>query len=203
MTEETKGYHHGDLRRALLEAAEAELAEAGVEGFSLRKVARRAGVSHAAPAHHFGSAAGLLTALAAHGFRTFVAFMKEAQKACDPDPVEQLIGAGLGYIAFARERNALFRLVFSSAKPDHEDPDLAAAGEAAFTHLVDCVAAITGQSGFQHWPSMLDAYAVWAMAHGLGDLMSSERMKELSELPEAERQAALRALLMRVVPRAG
>ena len=66
-------YHHGDLAAALLAAAEAELAEKGVEAFSLRSVAKRAGVSHAAPAHHFGDATGVLTALATEGFRRFLA----------------------------------------------------------------------------------------------------------------------------------
>ena len=60
-------YHHGDLRAALLRAAEAELNEAGIEAFSLRRVAKRAGVSHAAPAHHFRDVRGLLTALSAEG----------------------------------------------------------------------------------------------------------------------------------------
>ncbi|NRB03591.1 MAG: TetR family transcriptional regulator, partial [Rhodobacteraceae bacterium] len=68
-------YHHGDLRAALIEAGLQELEATGTEAFSLRKVARRAGVSHAAPAHHFGDVTGLLTALAAEGFRRFVVAM--------------------------------------------------------------------------------------------------------------------------------
>src|SRR5262245_45102253 len=85
-------YHHGNLRAALLEAAEAELEAEGIEGFSLRGVAKRAGVSHAAPAHHFGDASGLLTGLAAEGYRRFVA----AQKNASSDGMSQLVAAGLG-----------------------------------------------------------------------------------------------------------
>ena len=72
-------YHHGDLRAALLHAAEVELEHNGIEAFSLRKVAKRAGVSHAAPAHHFGDVSGLLTALAVVGNRRFIKCMAEAE----------------------------------------------------------------------------------------------------------------------------
>ena len=72
-------YHHGDLRAALLRAGEEQLARSGVAGFSLREVASRVGVSHAAPAHHFGDAQGLLAALAAEGFRRFLAAMRHRQ----------------------------------------------------------------------------------------------------------------------------
>ncbi len=107
-----KPYHHGDLRAALLAAGEAELTEKGVEGFSLRAVAKRAGVSHAAPAHHFGDVGGLLTALAAEGFRRFQATL-DAREAGIGDPRERAVAAGLGYMEFAMARPALFRLVFA------------------------------------------------------------------------------------------
>ena len=87
-------YHHGDLRNALVAAAEAELAEHGIEGFTLRGCAKRAGVSHAAPAHHFGDAAGLLTAVAAAGFERFLTFQRQRQEAASPDPSSQLVAAG-------------------------------------------------------------------------------------------------------------
>ena len=89
-------YHHGDLATALLAAAEAELTEKGVEAFSLRQVAKRAGVSHAAPAHHFGDANGVLTALAAHGFAEFLATQHAFEARALKTPRDQLIAAGLG-----------------------------------------------------------------------------------------------------------
>jgi AcrR family transcriptional regulator len=73
MPKSKDSYHHGDLRAALIKAGEAVLAETGVTGFSLRAVAKRVGVSHSAPAHHFGDAKGLLDALATEGFRRFLA----------------------------------------------------------------------------------------------------------------------------------
>jgi len=138
-----KPYHHGDLRAALLAAGEAELAERGIEGFSLRSVAKRAGVSHAAPAHHFGDVGGLLTALATEGFLRFQAAL-DAREAGVTDPRERALRAGLGYLDFATARPALFRLIFSSAKPDVTDPAFQAAAEAAYQHLVGLVKAMGG-----------------------------------------------------------
>jgi AcrR family transcriptional regulator len=185
-------YHHGHLRAALLAAAEAELAERGVEGFSLRSVAKRAGVSHAAPAHHFGDVGGLLTALAAEGFRRFQATL-EAHEAGNADPWDRAAAAGLGYMEFAMARPALFRLVFAGEKPDFADRELVEAAEAAYAHLVGLVEGVGG--GPQ------DVAALWAMAHGLADLARGKRLRMLACGSEAERDAILRGLIHRVLPR--
>ncbi len=185
-------YHHGDLRAALLAAAEEELASTGPEGFSLRAVARRAGVSHAAPAHHFGDSRGLLSALAAEGFRRFLATQAAREAQAPPDPRSQLVAAGLGYIDFALARPTLFRLMFGSAKPDQASADLLAAGEAAYDHLAAQVAAVGGD--------MRDLAAVWAMAHGLADLAMSGRLAALRDLPDLERDATLSAMVARALP---
>lgn len=186
-------YHHGDLRAALLAAAEAELAEAGVEAFSLRKVARRAGVSHAAPAHHFGDVQGLLTALAAEGYRRFLATQAAHEARAAPDARSQMLAAGQGYVAFAQERPTLFRLLFGSSRPDYCDPDLHAAADAAYGHLVDQVTAAGGQGA-------TDVAAVWAIAHGLADLLAAGRLKALSDLPQTAREAAIIAVITRALP---
>lgn len=184
-------YHHGDLRAALLEAGEAELAERGVEGFSLRSVAKRAGVSHAAPAHHFGDVAGLLTALAAEGFHRFQATL-EAREAGATDARDRAVRAGLGYMEFAVSRPALFRLIFSSAKPDFADPELGAAAETAYRHLEGLIAALGG--GFA------EVTALWAMSHGLAGLCSGQRMRGVNALPVSERETFLRKIFERVLP---
>lgn len=189
---EERAYHHGDLRAALLAAAEAELAEKGVEGFSLRSVAKRAGVSHAAPAHHFGDAGGLLTALAVEGFRRFLATQQRREAVADPDPRAQLVAAGLGYVDFARENPALFRLIFSSDRPDFADPALCEAGDAAYGHLAAQVGAAGGGEA--------ETAAVWAMAHGLADLLAAGRLRALAGLPADARDAALSAILTRSFP---
>ncbi|MCF1710939.1 TetR/AcrR family transcriptional regulator [Tabrizicola sp. J26] len=186
-------YHHGDLHAALLAAGEAELAEAGIEAFSLRSVARRAGVSHAAPAHHFGDVQGLLSALAAEGFRLFLAAQMARQKQAADDPRSQMLAAGLGYVDFALARPALFRLMFSSDRPVFETDPLCSTSEAAFRHLEGGVAALGSKDP-------LDIAAIWATAHGIADLLASGRLKPLMALGPQARDAAVAEILRRVLP---
>ena len=188
-----KPYHHGDLRHALLTAAEAELAVHGMEAFSLRQVAKRAGVSHAAPAHHFGDANGLLTALAAEGYRQFLAAQAAREAMAPPEPRAQLIAAGLGYVDFALTRPTLFRLLFGSTRPDYRDPGLNAAAGAAYQHLADQVFAAGGRS-------VADEAAVWATAHGLADLLAAGRLKAIATCTPVERDAVVAAILQRSLP---
>lgn len=192
---EARRYHHGDLRAALLAAAEAELAARGMEGFSLRSVAKRAGVSHAAPAHHFGDVQGLLTALAAEGFRQFLAAQAAREAVAENDPAAQLVAAGLGYVDFAIARPALFRLLWQSERPDFMDADLGQAARAAYQHLVDQVMATGGQS-------TADEAAAWAVAHGLADLLASGRLQALGSLPVAARDDMVAGIIRRVLPSA-
>lgn len=191
-----KKYHHGDLRQALLTAASTELEQSGIEGFSLRKVAKRAGVSHAAPAHHFGDANGLLTALAAEGYQRFIDDMKHGERGRN----DAATGAGFGYIAFAAQNPALFRLIFASDRPNYEDETLAAAGEAAFRHLCGLIQTRTGTDPFEDSTAMEDAMALWAMAHGLADLLGSGRMGMLQELDKTTREAVIGRILSRALP---
>ena len=188
-----KPYHHGDLRTALLAAAEAEIAEHGIEAFSLRQVARRAGVSHAAPAHHFGDANGLLTALAAEGFRQFRA-MQAVREVGATTPRARQIAAGLGYVDFALARPALFRLMHSSDRPCYDTADLALVAREAYLHLAEGVAAISPMA------SDMDVATTWALAHGLADLMVAGRLPGLFHLPQEARDAAIAAILDRALP---
>jgi AcrR family transcriptional regulator len=194
-------YHHGDLRAALLAAAEAELTARGVEQFSLRGVAKRAGVSHAAPAHHFGDANGLLTALAAEGFTRFVATQRAHEAAAPPGQPDRLVAAGLGYIAFATAHPALFRLMFASQRPDFAAPALQEAARAAYQHLLDHIAELTGVPDPRESPAALtDATAAWAIVHGLADLLQTGRAGFLLSLPDAERTPVLAAIIRRCLP---
>lgn len=194
MTTTDKPYHHGDLRSALLAAAEVELTERGVEGFSLRSVAKRAGVSHAAPAHHFGDAGGLLTALSTEAFKRFQASML-AREIGASDPSDRAVRAGLGYLDFAMARPTLFRLIFSSKKPDFSDPDLMAAGDVAYGHLVRLVEDMGGD--------VADVAALWAMAHGIADLAAGQRLRMMAEMDDEARLEVIRDLLARVLPKGG
>ncbi len=190
----TAPYHHGDLRAALEQAATAELAAHGIEGFSLRGVAKRAGVSHAAPAHHFRDVNGLLTAVAAAGFRRFLARQHARQAGTAADPEAQLIAAGLAYVEFATAEPALFRLMFASDRPQFDDPALRAAADAAYAHLQQGVAAMPNAAGD-------DASMAWALVHGLADLLNAGRLKDLVALPEPERAQRLAQIIRRALLR--
>jgi AcrR family transcriptional regulator len=196
------GYHHGDLREALLAAAEEELDEKGVEGFTLRGCAKRAGVSHAAPAHHFKDADGLLTALAAVGFARFTAAMTARRSAAPADPRERLIALGLGYIDFATSEPALFRLMFASGRPDFDDPDLQQIAMNSLRQLIHGVGAIRGSADPGDKAAMLDVAAAWSMVHGIADLALSGRMKFMDEPGlAADPDATHRNLIERILPR--
>lgn len=185
-------YHHGDLRAALLVAAETELVGRGIEAFSLRRVALRARVSHAAPAHHFGDTRGLLTALAAVGFGRFLAVQRRREEGAGADPRDRLVAAGLGYVDFAMAHPALLRLMFGSDRTDYANADLKASAGTAYAHLSDLVRDAGGGAA--------DETATWAMVHGLADLTASGRLKPLVALEPAARDDALRAMIRRALP---
>jgi AcrR family transcriptional regulator len=189
-----KPYHHGNLQTVLLAAAERELATSGIEGFSLRGVAKRAGVSHAAPAHHFGDVNGLLTALAAVGFERFVAAQRARQEQAAKDPLSQLVASGLGYIDFARAHPALFRLMFSSDRPDHANPRLREFAEAAMAALIRDVRAVHGKTD-----AAAEIATAWAVAHGLADLIIAGRLKHVLNLPPAAQERALADILRHAI----
>src|SRR5262249_49721298 len=137
----TRPYHHGDLRRTLLDAAIAIVKEAGAGALSLRELARAAGVSHAAPYRHFPSREALLAALATEGFLGLGA-AREARAAGVTDPVARLTALGVGYVRYAVDHPGHFRVMFSRDLHEGiEDPALAAAGEPTLRALVDAVAA--------------------------------------------------------------
>src|SRR3954454_19387665 len=134
-------YHHGSLRAALLEAAERVLERDGLAGLTLRAVAREAGVSHAAPTHHFGDLTGLVSELAAIGFRQFNATM-QASRASGTTVLERGMASAKAYVAFALAHRGMYALMFrSNERLDHSRPALHEAAEAAFAGLAGSVAA--------------------------------------------------------------
>lgn len=117
-----RGYHHGDLREALVVAGRKLVEEKGIRGFTLRECARRAEVSHAAPAHHFASMDDLLAELVRRGFAELTAAMTtEAARAADDEPAARLVGLGVGYMAFTAANPTLFQLMFSR-EANHIEP---------------------------------------------------------------------------------
>jgi len=164
---EKRRYHHGNLRTALIAAAEDILRERGATGFSLREAARRAGVSAGAPAHHFGDARGLLTAVAAGGFARLARQLRTASEGAPPDRLAAIAAA---YLDFARENGALFGIMWLRDLLDQSDPDYLSAGRDAFNVLEQAatgrgVAVATG-------PRIPDpsVIAAWSLVHGLARL---------------------------------
>jgi AcrR family transcriptional regulator len=192
------GYHHGDLRAALIAAAETTIAATGVEDFSLRQVAKRVGVSHSAPAHHFGDAQGLLCALAAEGFRRFRAVMLERMAAAPQDAMAQLVASGHGYLDFAESAPALFTLMFGSRR-GRQTAELEEAGEAAFRVLTDAIARLRGVSPFDDAGAMADVIACWSMAHGFAHLLLAGRLAQVQDLAKPEREALFARMIERSV----
>ena len=137
---QARPYHHGDLRAALLRAATEELSEKGVEGFTLRSCARRAGVSHAAPAHHFGDVTGLLTEVAIDAFHRLAASINFQVAKAEPGTVEHPVAVALGYVLFGIENPAEFTLMFRAGRLDTRRPDYRAAATEAFAPTVGAVA---------------------------------------------------------------
>lgn len=165
---EARPYHHGALRAALLRAAENVIAERGVDGFSLRETARRAGVSPAAPGHHFKDARGLLTALAADAFVAFGDALEAADQAGERDA--RIRAQGFAYVRFALANRARFELMWRHALLDVTDPDYAAAGTRAFAILDAAVRGEAAPRAATTDPAMAPSIAAWSIVHGFAKL---------------------------------
>lgn len=164
-------YHHGDLRAALLEAGEKELADNGVEGFTLRGAARRAGVSHAAPAHHFKDVSELLTELAAVGFERFAEFLLRFGESAPKGTIDYIVAIGRGYATFALRNPHFLRLIFRVAGI-RDNARYNAAGEAAFRIPVEAVGAYYGSADPMADPALTaTVIGLWSTVHGFSDLM--------------------------------
>jgi AcrR family transcriptional regulator len=159
------GYHHGDLPVALRCAAAEVLAERGTSGFSLREVARRAGVSHAAPAHHFGDARGLLTAVAVEAFEELTRASSAAIEGVE-DPVEQLARVGRAYVEVSRSHPGHCAVVFAHDAVDPDDPAYREHGRRAYGVLRGVIERLAAERN----PALavdLAAATCWAMVQGL------------------------------------
>lgn len=167
-----KSYHHGDLRQALLDAGLAMLEDAGLEGLSLRKLAVRVGVSHAAPEHHFATLKHLLTAMAREGFARFEKAMRDGMAASPADAAGQLRGASRGYLAFATAHPHLFRLMFNATLLDWSDPALGASGASARGVLSEICLPVARARGLDTAEGRAAVeHLVWSQIHGSAHLV--------------------------------
>jgi AcrR family transcriptional regulator len=157
-----KPYHHGELREALVAAGRKLLEEKGLRGFTLRECARRAQVSHAAPAHHFASIDDLLAEIATRGYRDLTTAMTAEARRSGGDAAARLVGQGVGYMAFAAANPVLFQLMFSREANHFETPALAAAAKSAYHLHREAVEAVIPQASGDVKERMVDF--AWAAA---------------------------------------
>jgi AcrR family transcriptional regulator len=190
-------YHHGSLNEALLKAAEAILERDGLAGLTLRAAAREAGVSHAAPTHHFGDMSGLLSELAAAGFRKFGASLGAAA-ATKTSAAARMDAMGEAYVDFARAHPSMFLLMFRSERLDVTRPALRVAMGDAFAMLTSGVSARRGPSAQSAQLSLLaEIVRSWSMVHGFAMLMIDHRLDPLlAHLPKGtDARDLLRAMI--------
>ena len=154
-------YHHGNLRRELLDAALAQIRTSGVAAVSLRELARELDVSHAAPAHHFVDKAGLLTAIATEGFELLAAALRAPSE-------HGFLGVGLAYVAFAIDHPAHFEVMFRPDLFHADDPDFVAAKEVTRDLLYGPAAEVAHDGA-----TRLVGIAGWSFVHGFATLWAT------------------------------
>ena len=176
-----KPHHHGDLRAALIQAGIALLTEGGKDSLTLRKCAARAGVSHAAPAHHFDGLAGLRGAIAQEGFRLFRLSMLEARTAAGGSDLDRLKGICSGYLNFAIQNPALFDLIFSAAPMSTFEEGLKQGTSFAYEVLREACAPFVpaGQD-----PVVIETQ-VWSLIHGYSHLYMAGRFGPIDQTMQA------------------
>jgi AcrR family transcriptional regulator len=168
-------YHHGALREAMLEAAERILVREGIGGLTLRAAAREAGASHAAPKNHFDNVTGLLSELAAVGFRRFERRLLEAAAAAAA-PEARLAAQGRAYVEFATEFPGLFMLMFRSERLDLERPGLREAMSDALSVLRAAVGAPQEPDAPLSTDGAARVVTAWALVHGFAMLQIDGRL---------------------------
>jgi AcrR family transcriptional regulator len=182
-----RSYHHGDLRRALLRETATVLAESdtGPAALSLRDLARRAGVSHAAPAHHFGDKAGLLTAFAAEGYDLLADALADAWKQHD-----DFIEVAVAYVRFAATHRQHFDVMFRPDLYHRDDPDLVAAERRSAEQLYAGLARLGAAPPQSTAAADPRATAAWSLVHGFATLLLAGNLPQAEDDPESAFRAA-------------
>jgi AcrR family transcriptional regulator len=166
-----RGYHHGNLREALIRAALELIARKGTAGFTFAEAARYAGVSPAAPYRHFRDRDELMASVALRGFEQFEAALARAWGGGRPDAFTALDRLGKAYLEFARAEPAFYSAMFEAGVPVAADPSLREAGERAFAVLRGAAEAISAaMPAATRPPALMVALHIWVMAHGVASL---------------------------------
>ncbi len=171
----TRTYHHGDLRAAMVRAGREILETEDRQALTLRACARRAGVSHAAPQYHFANVSKLLGEIAATGFVDFVAALDAAADEFS-DPSARLVAMGLRYFQFSREHPALYKVMVAGSEPSDTPESLRAARHAAWNQLFDAVQKVKSGQNVE-----TGAMLVWSLVHGFSMLAGSLAMPPIRD----------------------
>jgi AcrR family transcriptional regulator len=190
-----RSYHHGNLRSVIMQAAAEAIRETGAANLSLRELARRAGVSHAAPAHHFRDKAGLLTALAAEGFDLLADTLTTALQ-----QTGSLLEMGVAYVHFATTHPAHFEVMFSTDLYHPDDGDLVASRDRATRALSEGVAR-TPSAGSTGREARLASLAAWSIVHGFATLWLGHAFpSDVGSQPEEAARAVISRLFDQPFP---
>lgn len=166
-----RGYHHGNLREALVEAALVLIAEGGPASFTIAEAARRAGVSPGAPYRHFRDAEALLAEVALRGFERLGDALTQAWRDGKPEPVQAFENIGRAYLTFARNEPAFYTTMFEARIDVEAYPGLSTASDRAFAVLRKAAETVTAAAPkARRPPALMVALHVWAMAHGIASL---------------------------------
>lgn len=179
-------YHHGNLRLALLDAAETLLLQQGADEVSTRAVAKVVGVSHNAPYRHFASREALLAGLAERGFERLASALNTSIAAID-EPGDRIMALGQAYVAFALEHRSVYSLMFSSNIDKHAHAGLEHAAKAAMAVLEEAMASLCKPADVA-----LASRGAWALVHGVTSLMLEDKSGRLASLPSPLLDMALK-----------
>jgi len=170
---ERRGYHHGNLREALVQAALDLIARKGPAGFTFADAARSAGVSSAAPYRHFRDKDALLADVARRGFELFADGLDQAWNGGRPDPIAAFEHVGRAYLGFARGQPAYYSAMFEAGLAIDSDPDLRLAAARAFAVLrkaADTICATVPSD--RRPPALMMSLHIWSLSHGIASLFS-------------------------------
>ena len=176
----SKSHHHGNLRAALIEAGLTLLNTEGPQALTVRGLAKIAGVSHAAPAHHFANLEQLKSALAAEGFIKFRQSMIFHIERADDDARKKILAAGYGYLDFAKNHTGLFNLMFGGMEYDRTNAQIQKASQSAYNVLSEVCAPLATQNSSDHENSEVNELMVWSIVHGLAGLMLNDKSGRIS-----------------------
>jgi AcrR family transcriptional regulator len=189
---QVRPYHHGDLSRALVDAARRILEAEGAAALSLRAVAREAGVSPAAPYHHFKDKTELLEAVAHGGWEEVSEIIAEARRSAS-DPADAIADIGMAYVKFARENPALYRLMYDTTRDRTSMPEHAQQEDSGYSQVQLALVA-AGCDPADEGELELATIASWCAVHGLAEMANFKDFQPLKEAMGGE-EAFLRAIL--------